>query len=126
MAEIGVQQPDEFAGDEVLLLHLAAGKSVRTAARLANVSERTAFRRLEDVAFKARIQEIRASMMGRASGKLASGAVSAAAALIRLLRSQNEAIVCQSARALLDLNNKLRDSIIFDERLRALESRAKG
>jgi len=50
-------------GDAALLLALASGETVRDAARLAGIGERTATRRLADSTFRRRAVELRAEMM---------------------------------------------------------------
>ncbi len=46
--------------DEPLILALACGVSVETAARQCRVSERTVYRRLQDPAFRTQVQAARA------------------------------------------------------------------
>lgn len=54
--------------DEALLLALACGATVESAARSAGVAERTAYRRLNDPAFRRRLQDLRADMVQRTAG----------------------------------------------------------
>ncbi|CEF49318.1 unnamed protein product [uncultured bacterium] len=119
MAEIGRKK-----GVSALLMALAAGKSVREAARAAGVSERTATRRLADPAFHRRVAELRAEMMGRAVGTMADGAADAAATLRKLLKAKGESVRLGACRALLELGVKLRESVDFEARLAALEGKA--
>src|SRR5262249_42718410 len=49
-------------GDNALLLALASGQTVRDAARLAGIGERTATRRLADPAYRRRVAELRAEI----------------------------------------------------------------
>ena len=46
-------------GEDQLITALASGTTVREAAKLAGVTERTVNRRLEDAEFRARVQEAR-------------------------------------------------------------------
>jgi hypothetical protein len=63
-------------GDAALVAGLAAGLSVAKAAEKAGLSARTARRRLQDDAFKARVERARARILDRVVAKLtALGAV---------------------------------------------------
>ena len=57
--------------DETLAVALAAGQTVRDAARTAGVAERTAHRRWADPEFRRRVDELRGQMVDRAIGRLA-------------------------------------------------------
>src|SRR5437870_3553232 len=105
MAENG-----RLKGDHALLLAMAEGRTVREAASVANVSERTATRRLADPDFHRRVVEARAEMMARALGKLADGMAEAADALRQLLGAKSESVRLGAARSILELGNKLRES----------------
>jgi hypothetical protein len=59
--------------DDALAAALAEGKTVRDAVVAAGVSERTAYRRLGDPAFRQKVSEIRARMLERAAGVMADG-----------------------------------------------------
>src|SRR4051812_1185343 len=64
MARKGTQggaRSREVADDQLAAL-LATGLTVRDAAKRAGVAERTAWRRMEDAAFKARVAELRAAL----------------------------------------------------------------
>jgi hypothetical protein len=66
-------------------------------------------------------------MFARALGCLAEGAASGALVLRQLcLKAKSESVRLAAARALLELGGKLRDSVDFDERLKALEQRLDG
>ena len=56
--------------DTALALGLARGLSVKVAAESANLSQRTAQRRLANVEFRALIDSIRTQMLSEATGKL--------------------------------------------------------
>jgi hypothetical protein len=115
MAEIGRRK-----GDAALLLALAAGQTVRDAARSAGIGERTATRRVADLDFRRRVAELRAEMVSRALGKLADGMADAADTLRQLLRGR-DSVRLSAARALLELGNKLRESVELEQRIKALE-----
>jgi hypothetical protein len=113
-------------GDTALQLALAAGQTVRDAARAAGIGERTAGRRLADPAFRRRVCELRAEMVQRALGKMADGMAEAADTLRQLLRAEGESVRLGAARSILELGNKLRESAELEERLAALEGRLAG
>jgi hypothetical protein len=107
---------------DVLALALAAGDSVSEAAQKAGMAERTAYRRLDDPAFRQRIQTLRGEMIGQALGRMADSMTEAADVLRGLLRADAETIRLGAARSLLDLGVKLRDSIELGARIAELES----
>ena len=120
MAEIGRRK-----GDAALLLALAAGQTVRDAARSAGIGERTATRRVADLDFRRRVAELRAEMVGRALGRMADGMTDAADTLRALLTAEGESVRLGAARSILELGNKLRESVELEQRLQALEERYK-
>jgi HEAT repeat protein len=113
-------------GDEGLLLALASGQTVRDAAQAVGIGERTATRRLADPEFRQRLAQLRAAMVSRAVGKLADGMVEAADVLRQLLQAESESVRLSAARTLLDVGNRLRESMELEERIRALERKAKA
>jgi hypothetical protein len=118
MADIGRKE-------DGLALGLAAGMSLRRAAAAANVSERTAFRRWADPAFRRRVHQLRGELVDRSLGRLAGGMTAAAAKLRKLLNSEQERIQLGAARAILELGAKLRDQIELEQRIQNLEDQGK-
>ncbi len=108
--------------DETLILHLAAGASRTSAAKAAGVSERTVFRRLQDPAFRQRLDEARAEMLTSAVARLTASATSAAMTLHRLLTAESESVQLGAARSILELGTKLRESEELAARIAALEA----
>jgi transposase-like protein len=109
---------------EAAALALAGGRTVAETASLAGVGERTLARWLaEDDAFRRRVGELRAEMIGRALGKMADGMADAADRLRQLLQAESEGVCLGAAKALLELSVKLRDTVEIEERLTALERR---
>jgi hypothetical protein len=108
-------------GDDALLLALAAGQTVRDAARAAGVGERTATRRVAEPAFLRRVADLRADMVGRALGRMADAMTAAADTLRQLLTARSENVRLGAARSLLELGVKLRESVELEQRLLALE-----
>jgi HEAT repeat protein len=121
MTEIG-----RLKRGEALALALAAGRTVREACRECGISERTAYRRLEDPTFRHLVTEARSEMIKRAVGALADDAVKAADTLRNLLKAESENIRLGAARSILELGTKLRESVELEDRLVALEERFTG
>ena len=106
---------------DALVLTLATGLSVPAATQRAGASERTAYRRLDDPAFRSRIAETRSALFAEAVGRLAALAGFAADALGDLLGSERDLIRLQAAKGILELGPKLREAAEVAERLDALE-----
>jgi len=113
-------------GDLALLLALAQGLSVPKAAAKAGLSERTAYRRLQDPDFKARVTRARAEMVERALGQLSAGTAEAAFVLRKLLRGADDRVKLGAAKAILDSQLKLRNEIDLAERVATLEELLKA
>jgi len=112
---------------ESAALALAAGESVRVAARKSGAGERTIKAWTATVpAFSKRVSELRAEMTNMAVGRLADGMAVAADTLTDLLSAKSETVRLGAARALLELANKLRDVVELEPRLAALEAALKG
>ena len=113
-------------GGDSFALAIASGTSVREAAASAGVSERTAYRRLGDPAFRRRVSEIRASFLNQAVGLLSEAANEAVSTLKALLTARAESVRLSAARAILELGPKLREQAELEERVTALERVAAG
>ena len=111
------------SADEKLAADLAAGKTVREAAVTAGVSERTAFRRLEDAVFKARVAELRSEMVRTAAGRLADGMTEAAGVLRAGLIHADPHIRHKSAVKLIELAVKVTELAELERRVEELEQR---
>ena len=110
--------------DDPLLLALACGLSAEQAARQAGVSVTTAYRRLEDAAFAARLGDLRAAMLARAAAMLTAAAVESVRTLADLLKPANApATRLNAARAILEHGVKLRALVEVEARLHDLEDR---
>src|SRR5688500_2460929 len=97
--------------DDAWIVSLAAGWTIREACEHAGISERTAYRRLDDPLFRQHIAEARAGMVERSLGKLADASAEAVATLRTLLAAQGETVRLGAARNILELGAKLRDSV---------------
>src|SRR6516165_2974287 len=114
--------------DRVLLRALACGATVENAARKAGVSERTAYRRLADSAFCRQLSQLRAEMVQRTAGLLTGAGMASVKTLVDL--QQDVAVPATvrrlSARDILELGLKLRESADLEQRLADLEARLAG
>jgi hypothetical protein len=109
------------SADDVLALALASGKRVEDAALVANVSTRTASRRLQEPDFVARIRQLRAAMLDAVVGRLAERSCAAADRLAGLLDSPDENLVFKTAKTVVELALKGREILDLEQRIAALE-----
>jgi hypothetical protein len=111
-------------GEEIFMMALACGATTETAAEKAGVSRATAFRRLQDPAFRSRLQEIRSDMVHRAAGTLTAASTEAIKTLLSLQQATvPPATRLGAARSILEIGIKMREVADLDERLTALEER---
>ncbi len=111
-----------LVSNELLLISLACGSTIEAAAAKAGLSKRTVNRRLEDPAFRQKLQEFRANMLERASAMLGAAAMEAVKTLLGLMeRSIPHSTRLGAARAVIELGLKLRDLLEVEQRLSALE-----
>ncbi len=108
--------------DAALIAALASGATVRDAAATARVGERTVYRRLDNPAFRRRVDEARAEIVARAVTKLSAASTEAVDALRALLSSEMDFARLGAARAILELGLKLREHEQLAERMAALEA----
>src|SRR3977135_3130560 len=103
------KKPRKKAAD-ALLLALACGASVESAARQCKLCVRTVYRRLEDPDVHRRIQELRADMFQRTAAALTAAGSEAVRTLLELLKSSNPpATRLGAARAVLEMGMKARE-----------------
>jgi hypothetical protein len=108
--------------DEALLLTLACGATVESAARQCRLCERTVYRRLADPDFQCWLQQVRADMVQRTAGMLTAAAGEAVKTLLALQKeSEPAAVRLGAARAVLEIGLKLREAATLEGRLAALE-----
>jgi hypothetical protein len=125
MAHNGTQDGALAPKQEALAFALASGRTIREAAAECGAGERTVKRWLaEQPAVVRRVAELRANMVSRALGRMADGMTEAAATLRALLNAKGESVRLGAARSILELGNRLRESVELEERLIALEQRA--
>lgn len=107
--------------DSVLIAAMAAGATFEGAAAQAGVSARTVSRRMEQPAFKAKVDEARADLITRAVGVLADSSSEAAQTLRALLASDRPTVRLSAARAILEMAVKVREHAELAERMTAVE-----
>jgi len=115
--------PTDTEPDDVLAGHLAAGLSIVKAARRARMSERTARRRLEHPGFRARVDTLRAEIVGQAVGQLSASMTDAAAKLVELMGSTDEKVQLAAAREILGSGLRARQLEDVERQLAALAER---
>jgi hypothetical protein len=112
------------AVEDVLVAAMACGASVEQAARKAGISERTAYRRLANPAFKARLKEAKADLLQRTCAVLTAGSLEAVKTLLELQKPSSPPNVrLGAAKAIVELSLRTREAVDFEERLAAIEER---
>ncbi len=95
--------------DAPLLAALAGGSTMRGAAEIVGLSDRTVRRRMNDPDFQRRLEEARAAVVERTVGHLAEAAAEAASALRKLVRdSPDQRARVRAALDLIDLAGRTR------------------
>src|SRR5262245_55288208 len=114
--------------DQALLLALACGATVEHAAHKAGMSQRTAYRRLDDSAFVRQLEQLRAEMVQRTAGMLTGAGMGSVKVLVDLQAdvSVPAAVRRRSARDVLELGLKFREAAELEQRLGAVEARLAG
>jgi hypothetical protein len=92
--------------DQRLALAIASGHSLKRAAQIAHVSQRTATRRAADPVFRAEVARLRRDLLARSTGRLIASTSRAAAALVKLLESDQPAVALGAAKSILDHANR--------------------
>jgi hypothetical protein len=112
--------------DDRLALELAAGRTVTESAEAAGIGERTAYRRLEDPAFRRLVSELRRQMVDVIVGRLVDASTRAVKTLNDLLTAESESVRLGAARSILELGTKFRQLNELEERISELEARSHG
>src|SRR5215831_9529191 len=109
--------------EQALLLALAYGATVENAARKAGISERTAYRRLDNAAFVQQLQQLRADMVQRTAGMLTGAGLGAVKTLVDLQQdgTVSATVRRRAARDVLELAIKYRETADLEERVATLE-----
>ena len=106
-----------------MMLALACGATVESAARKASVSERTIYRRLKDPGFQRDLAKLQSEMVQRATAMLTASTLESAKTLLSLQDpSMPPAVRLGAARAVVDFGVKMRQLVELEERLAAMEA----
>jgi len=113
--------------NHALLVALACGATVEVAARQVGISERTAYRRLEQPGFRRELQQMRAGMVQRAAAMLTAASMESVKTLLELQKpAQGGSVWLGAARAIIEIGMKLREMSEIEERIAALEGQLGG
>ncbi|MDB5310654.1 MAG: hypothetical protein JWO38_4856 [Gemmataceae bacterium] len=113
--------PSKEYADEVLIRSLARGDTIPDAARVAQVSERTGFRRLANPTFRDRLSATQAAALSPAYGMLTTGLTDACFKLTQLVRHAKPHVGFKAAKAVVDLTLKMREQVELEDRVTGLE-----
>lgn len=112
--------------DDQLIEALARGQTQTEAAQLAGCSVRTVARRLTDAGFAGRVETFRDALLEQGAARM-GGLVELAATTLRQLMEATDsppAAKLGAAKTVIDAALKLRDTLLIEKRLAALEARA--
>jgi hypothetical protein len=108
--------------EQAFLQALACGATVENAARKAGISERTAYRRLDNPAFVQQLHQLRADLVQRTAGMLNGAGLAAVKTLVDLQDvAMPPAVRRGAARDVLELAIKYRETADLEQRVAALE-----
>lgn len=110
--------------DDRLAALLATGRTVRSVALIANVSERTLYRRLADHQFRKRVNTFRDQMVSQAVCRMSRSMTAAADALRELIDSPDPKIRLQAAKAMIEAGAKLLQTTDLAQEIDYLHTRA--
>lgn len=102
---------------------LAAGASLKDAAKAARVSERTARRRIADPDFQKQVTALRSQAITQAAARLSATCCEAVDTLRGLLAADQDNIRVRAALGILSQTVSVRTHVELAERLAAAESR---
>lgn len=108
--------------DNTVILALACGATVESAARQSGVSETTIYRRLNEPSFQLRLREVQADILNRTAAALTAAATESVRTLMELQKPGTPpATRLGAARAVLELGLKIREIVALETRIAALE-----
>ena len=106
-----------------LIVLLAAGRTVQSAAKSCGISEKTVQRRLQDPDFQKRVAKARVEITARATAALADGATTAVRTLRRLLKAKSESVRLGAVRTFLEFGLEAAQAGDLEQRVASLERR---
>jgi hypothetical protein len=112
--------------DELLVLDIARGSSMRDVATRAGVSERTVRRRWADPKFRKKVFEARSEIRCEATGRLTTEMNKATETLTAGMNAKSESVRVSAARAILkigeELGGRAEETALLAEKLERVES----
>ena len=114
------------AKQERVALLIAAGRTIKGAARASDVGERTAHEWLADSEYRAFVGQLRGRILNRAVGRLSRATNEAVGELVRLLKDESATVRLRAATAILDGAVRMREHVELDDRLAHLEIASRG
>ncbi len=112
--------------DELLITALACGGTVESAAQHARVSERSVYRRLSDPDFQQKLKDFQVDLVKRCSGLLTAASIEAVKTLLSLMeRNVAASARLGAARTVIEIGVKMRELVVLEERLCAIERKLK-
>jgi hypothetical protein len=114
--------------DEIIAFRVAVGDTCEEAAQAAAVGVATVKRRRADKDFMARVSELRADMLRRASGKLSHYSAGAVAKLYELMDNEDAKVSLGASKAIIDYAMKVREHDELKQELDEIKAalKAKG
>lgn len=107
--DLAVNGSPELIGDDKLFAALVSGCHIQNAARAAGISERTAYRRLEDPKFRAQLERSRRALRESVLARLSDAGLDAISTLVDLLESEDENVRLKAAKTILEALSKTND-----------------
>jgi hypothetical protein len=104
-----------------LIILLASGRTIRSAAKTCGTSERTVQRRMADPDFQKAVSRARVELQNKAVSALVDGSGAAVRTLKKLLRAKSESVRLQAVRTFLEFGLKTAQSADLESRVTALE-----
>lgn len=107
---------------DALVVAVSEGRSIRDAAELAGMSERSAYRVLNRPEVQARIEQLRQEAFSRASSHLSGLSIRAARKLGDLLEEADRTVSLRAAKIILEGGAKLRETVSLEGRIAEIEA----
>ena len=119
-----VAESQRKKNEDALLLALACGATVESAARQCDLCERTIYRRLRDREFRIQLHRVRADMVARTAAMLTAAGLESVRTLLELQKGTSPAAIrLGAARAILEIGLKLREAVDLQLQIDELEGR---
>ncbi len=108
--------------DNKLLVLLASGTTLRQAALECGLDQSTVYRRMQNPAFRTRVEEARRAYVTSAIDRMAASQLEAIDKLRELLRDGEERTQLDAAKSLLTIGIEWRKTVVLEQRLQRLET----